>query len=130
MPHFLIHGLIGSTTIFIPLLFLGDISYTKSFVLYGISFSFINAILEEFLWRGIMLSNLKRNVSTIFAILTTSIGFGLLHLSIGIPIIMSLLFSLGGIFYAVVVLKTNSIYPAILFHFIINLGMVANGWIF
>ncbi|MFB1050392.1 lysostaphin resistance A-like protein [Paraliobacillus sp. JSM ZJ581] len=130
MPFFLLLGLIGSTTIFIPLLFLEDISYTKSFVVYGLFFSIINAFLEEFLWRGIMLSSLKINVSTSFAVITTSIGFGLIHISIGIPMIMSLLFSLGGIFYAFLVLKTNSIYPAVLFHFIINLGMVFNGWIF
>ncbi|MFU8692689.1 lysostaphin resistance A-like protein (plasmid) [Rossellomorea sp. FS2] len=130
ISYFLFFGLIGSTTIFIPLLFLEDISYTKLFVTYGIFFSIINAFLEEFLWRGLMLSSLKRNVSTIFSVLTTSIGFGLLHISIGIPFIMSLLFSLGGLFYAMVVLKTNSIYPAIAFHFIINLGMVFNGWIF
>nr|WP_280157667.1 CPBP family glutamic-type intramembrane protease [Priestia aryabhattai]MDH3131841.1 hypothetical protein [Priestia aryabhattai] len=39
-------------------------------------------------------------------------------------------FSFGGLFYAFVVLKTKSIYPAVVFHFIINLGMVFNGWIF
>ncbi|MEJ9222613.1 CPBP family intramembrane glutamic endopeptidase [Priestia aryabhattai] len=123
-------GLIGSATIFVPLLFVEDISYTKSFVIYGIVFSVINAILEELLWRGIMLSHLKSNLSTFYAVFITSIGFGLLHISIGIPVIMSLLFSLGGLFYAFVVLKTKSIYPAIVFHFIINLGMVFNGWIF
>nr|WP_239583652.1 CPBP family intramembrane glutamic endopeptidase [Metabacillus iocasae] len=111
-------------------MFLDGSSFTKSFVTYGIFFSIINAFLEEFLWRGIMLSSLKSNVSTFFAVFTTSTGFGLLHISIGIPLVMSLLFSLGGLFYAVVVLKTNSIYPAIAFHLIINLGMVFNGWIF
>ncbi|MEH7608690.1 CPBP family intramembrane glutamic endopeptidase [Priestia megaterium] len=123
-------GLIGSATILVPLLFVEDISYTKSFVIYGIVFSVINAILEELLWRGIMLSHLKSNLSTFYAVFITSIGFGLLHISIGIPVIMSLLFSFGGLFYAFVVLKTKSIYPAIVFHFIINLGMVFNGWIF
>ncbi|MDC7768698.1 MULTISPECIES: CPBP family intramembrane glutamic endopeptidase [Priestia] len=130
LTYFLLFGLIGSATIFVPLLFVEDISYTKSFVIYGIVFSVINAILEELLWRGIMLSHLKSNLSTFYAVFITSIGFGLLHISIGIPVIMSLLFSFGGLFYAFVVLKTKSIYPAIVFHFIINLGMVFNGWIF
>lgn len=130
ISYFLFFGFIGSTTIFIPLLFLENVNYTKSFVIYGILFSIINAFLEELLWRGIMLSSLKRNVSTFFAVLTTSIGFGLLHISIGIPVIMSLLFSLGGFFYAFVVLKTDSLYPSIVFHNIMNLGMVFNGWIF
>jgi len=129
-PRFFMFGLIGSATIFVPLLFVEDISYTKSFVIYGIVFSVINAILEALLWRGIMLSHLKSNLSTFSAVFITSIRFGLLHISIGIPVIMSLLFSFGGLFYAFVVLKTKSIYPAIVFHFIINLGMVFNGWIF
>lgn len=130
LPYFLFFGLLGSSTIFIPLLFLENISYIKSFVIYGMLFSIINAFLEELLWRGIILSSLKRNVSTSYAVLITSIGFGLLHISIGIPVTISLLFSFGGIFYAFVVLKSKSIYPAIVFHFIINLGMVFNGWIF
>ncbi|WP_394549088.1 CPBP family intramembrane glutamic endopeptidase [Priestia aryabhattai] len=130
LTYFLLFGLIGSATIFVPLLFVEDISYTKSFVIYGIVFSIINAILEEVLWRGIMLSQLKSNLSTFYAVFITSIGFGLLHISIGIPVVTSLLFSFGGLFYAFVVLKTKSIYPAVVFHFIINLGMVFNGWIF
>ncbi|MGD6957411.1 CPBP family glutamic-type intramembrane protease [Rossellomorea aquimaris] len=35
----------------------------------------------------------------------------------------------GGLFYAIVVLKTESIYPSIAFHMVMNLGMVLNGWI-
>jgi uncharacterized protein len=41
-----------------------------------------------------------------------------------------LLFSFGGLFYGIVVVKTNSIYPAILFHFAANMGMVLSGIIF
>lgn len=76
-PRFFMFGLIGSATIFVPLLFVEDISYTKSFVIYGIVFSVINAILEALLWRGIMLSHLKSNLSTFSAVFITSIGFGL-----------------------------------------------------
>jgi uncharacterized protein len=125
---FLLFGLLGSFTIFIPLFFKGVV-LSKSFLLFALFFSFINALLEEFLWRGVLLSSLRVNISTPYAVVTTSIGFGLLHLSIGIPLIMSLLFSFGGLFCAFVVLKTKSIYPATLFHFVINIGMVLNGWI-
>ncbi|MGG0643065.1 CPBP family intramembrane glutamic endopeptidase [Sporosarcina gallistercoris] len=104
-------------------------SYVKSVLPFAIGFAFLNAVLEELIWRGSMLSSLQRNVSTLYAVLTTSIGFGLLHISIGIPVMISLIFSFAGLFYAIVVLKTKSIYPAIAFHFVINLGMVFNGWI-
>ncbi|WP_286166492.1 CPBP family intramembrane glutamic endopeptidase [Bacillus sp. E(2018)] len=126
---FFLFGLLGSMTIFIPLFFKENIALSTTFLMFALLFSLINALLEELLWRGVLLSSLKENISTPYAVVTTSIGFGLLHLSIGIPFVMSLLFSLGGLFYAFVVLKTNSIYPAIVFHFVINMGMVLNEWI-
>lgn len=129
ISHFLLIGILGSCTLFIPLIWMGDMSYVKSVLPFAIGFSVLNAVLEELIWRGSMLSSLQRNVSTLYAVLTTSIGFGLLHISIGIPVMISLIFSFAGLFYAIVVLKTKSIYPAIAFHFVINLGMVFNGWI-
>ncbi|QHT47881.1 CPBP family intramembrane metalloprotease [Bacillus sp. SB49] len=129
LPLFLTFGLIGSVSIFLPLLFT-DGAYPRSLLLYGLVFSLLNASLEEFLWRGVLLDYLQKNLSTVHAVIITSIGFGLLHVSIGIPLVFSLLFSFGGLFYAWVVLKTDSIYPAVFFHFLINMGMVLNGWIF
>jgi uncharacterized protein len=129
MHYFILFGLMGSSTIFIPLFINQEGAFFKSILIFAILFAVINATLEEIIWRGILLSSLKRKFSTLYAVTITSIGFGLLHISIGIPVLISLCFSLGGLFYALVVLKTNSIYPAILFHIIINLGMVFNGWI-
>ncbi|MEC0300970.1 CPBP family intramembrane glutamic endopeptidase [Peribacillus frigoritolerans] len=128
LPYFLLIGLMVSSTILIPL-YSQEIRDIKTILLFGMVFAIINATLEEVIWRGIMLSSLKRNVSTFYAVVITSIGFGLLHISIGIPVIISLLFSFGGLFYAIVVLKAKSIYPSIVFHIVINLGMVFNGWI-
>ncbi|MYL65164.1 CPBP family intramembrane metalloprotease [Bacillus hwajinpoensis] len=125
---FLLFGLIGSSMILIPVLF-QETSAIRSLFLFGVMFAVINATLEEVIWRGVMLSSLKRNVSTLYAVVITSVGFGLIHLSIGIPVMLSLLFSFGGLFYAIVVLKSKSLYPAIVFHMIMNVGMVYNGWI-
>ncbi|MFC7786393.1 CPBP family intramembrane glutamic endopeptidase [Rossellomorea sp. GCM10028870] len=129
LPLFLLIGLAGSSTIFIPLIWSLEISEVKSLFLFAIGFTILNAILEELIWRGIMLSSLERNVSVLYAVTVTSLGFGLLHLSIGIPVLLSLLFSFGGLFYAIVVLKTDSLYPSIAFHMVMNMGMVLNGWI-
>ncbi|WRP07215.1 CPBP family intramembrane glutamic endopeptidase [Rossellomorea aquimaris] len=129
LPLFLLIGLAGSSTIFIPLIWSSGISELKAQFLFAIGFTILNATLEELIWRGVMLSSLKRNVSVLYAVTVTSLGFGLLHLSIGIPLLLSLLFSFGGLFYAIVVLKTESIYPSIAFHMVMNFGMVLNGWI-
>ncbi|PFA63341.1 CPBP family intramembrane metalloprotease [Bacillus sp. AFS015802] len=128
-PLFLFIGLVGSCTIFIPLIWSQGMGEVKSLFLFAIGFTILNATLEEFIWRGAMLSSLTRNSSVVYAVSVTSIGFGLLHLSIGIPLFLSLLFSFGGLFYAIVVLKTESIYPSIAFHMVMNMGMVLNGWI-
>lgn len=101
----------------------------KSLLLFAFLFALINAVFEEMIWRGPLFSSLLRQTSVSYALIVTSAGFGLLHLAIGIPVAISLLFSIAGLFYGIVVYKTNSIYPAILFHFVLNIGMVLSGWI-
>ncbi|MCM3163683.1 CPBP family intramembrane metalloprotease [Metabacillus litoralis] len=106
-----------------------DIEYIQSLLLFCLTFSLINAVFEEIIWRGIMLSSLKEYTSTGFAIFITSVGFGLLHLAIGFSMPLSLLISAAGVIYALITIKTNSIYPSIIFHIIINIGMVLSGFI-
>ncbi|MEH6947846.1 type II CAAX endopeptidase family protein [Bacillus sp. JJ634] len=106
-----------------------DVEYIQSLLLFCLFFSLINAIFEEVIWRGIMLSALKEFTSTGYAIIVTSVGFGLLHLAIGFSISLSLLISVAGVIYALITLKTNSIYPSIVLHIVINIGMVYSGFI-
>jgi membrane protease YdiL (CAAX protease family) len=124
---FIVIGSSGAA--FLPIVLQQEILITKSFIVFCILFSLINATLEELIWRGVLLSSLVKYVSVSYALGVTSIGFGLLHLIIGIPFLLCLFFSLGGLFYGMVVLKTNSIFPAIIFHMVINIGMVFSGFI-
>jgi uncharacterized protein len=129
LSYFMLIGLTISGISFLSFLLQQDPSFIKSMLLFAIVFSIINATLEEMIWRGIMLTNLMEHISVRNAVIITSIGFGLLHLVVGISFMVSLLFSIGGLFYGFVVIKTNSIYPAILFHFVVNMGMVLSGLI-
>jgi uncharacterized protein len=129
LSSFMLIGLMISGITFLPFILQQDPAFIKSILLFAILFSIINATLEEMIWRGIMLTNLMEHTSVMYAVIITSIGFGLLHLVIGIPFFVSLLFSFGGLFYGMVVIKSNSIYPAILLHFVVNLGMVLSGFI-
>ncbi|UGB31262.1 MULTISPECIES: CPBP family intramembrane glutamic endopeptidase [Bacillaceae] len=126
---FWIIGIIVNGFIYLIFIIQKDIEYIQSLLLFSLIFSLINAIFEEVIWRGIMLSSLKKYTSTGFAIFVTSVGFGLLHLAIGFSISLSLLISIAGVIYALITLKTNSIYPSIVFHIIINIGMVFSGFI-
>jgi uncharacterized protein len=129
LSYFMIIVIIVSSSTFLPFILQKQLPFSKSFFLFCFLFSILNATLEEVIWRGILLSNLERYVSVGYALFITSIGFGLLHLIIGIPFFISLCFSLGGLFYGIVVIKTNSIFPSIIFHFVINIGMVLSGYI-
>ncbi|MCR6111896.1 CPBP family intramembrane metalloprotease [Bacillus sp. A301a_S52] len=129
LSYFMLISLIISGISFLPFIIQQELSNIKSLIIFCLLFSIINATLEELIWRGLMLASLKDYVSIISRVMITSIGFGLLHLAVGIPLIISLLFSFGGAFYAFVVIQTESIYPAIIFHFIVNIGMVLSGLI-
>jgi len=76
----------------------------------------IPAILEEILFRGVIFGGTERQ-STIFAVLFSTFVFALVHPNI---------FNFAGLIFlglmtVMVMLRTNSIYAAILYHFINNL---------
>ncbi len=127
-PFWLV-GLLVNVAVYTPFIVMQGTEEVKSLVLFALLFSLINAVFEECIWRGPLFASLIRYVSVPYALIVTSIGFGLLHLAIGIPLALSLLFSFAGLFYGLVVHKTGSIYPAIVFHFVLNIGMVLSGWI-
>jgi len=122
-------GIVINAIIYLFFIVQKDVEYIQSLLLFCLFFSLINAVFEEVIWRGILLSALKEFTSTGYAIIVTSIGFGLLHLAIGFSISLSLLISIAGVIYALITLKTNSIYPSIVFHIVINIGMVYSGFI-
>lgn len=130
LSNLLVVVVVSSGAAFLPFVLQKDLLLSNSFIIFCILFSLINATLEEWIWRGILLSSLVKYVSVSYALVVTSIGFGLMHLIIGIPFILCLFFSLGGLFYGVIVLKTNSLFPSIIFHIVINIGMVFSGFIF
>ncbi|PYF02847.1 CPBP family intramembrane glutamic endopeptidase [Ureibacillus chungkukjangi] len=106
-----------------------DLETLQTLFWFCIAFSLINAIFEEVIWRGLMLSALVKFTSPRYAVFITSVGFGLLHLAIGFSMGLSLLIAVAGVIYAVITLKTNSIYPSMFFHFVVNVGMVYSGFI-
>jgi membrane protease YdiL (CAAX protease family) len=127
---FLIIAILGNMLVFVPLIFfLNDSEQLRNLLLFGVAFSLINAFLEELIWRGRFFSILSNEVSILYALVFTSLAFGLHHIVIGIPFFAAFSFSIGGLFFALVVIKTNSIIPAVLWHFIINMCMVFSGLI-
>lgn len=122
-------GIVINVVIYAFIIFQKDIGNIQALLLFCLFFSLINAVFEEVIWRGLLLSTLKKYTSVGYAVVVTSVGFGLFHLSIGFSIYLSLLISVAGLIYALITLKTNSLYPSIIFHIIINIGMVFSGLI-
>lgn len=81
-----------------------------------ICLSFFPAILEEFAFRGVILSALRK-YGDAFAIFISAIIFGMIHGNIvQIPFAFTL-----GLLLGFLVVKTNSLIPSIIVHFINNL---------
>ena len=86
------------------------------------------SIFEEVSWRGVMLVLFMRKYSAKKSILITALGFGsfhLLNLLGGVEpdfVLRQVIFSSAlGFFYGYLVLRTDSLMPAMLFHFLTNM---------
>jgi len=86
------------------------------------------AIFEEVSWRGVMLVLFMKKYSVKKSILITALGFGIFHiinLMGGVEpdfVIRQVIFgSFVGLFYGYLVLRSDSLMPAMLFHYLVNM---------
>jgi membrane protease YdiL (CAAX protease family) len=86
------------------------------------------AIFEEVTWRGVLLVLFMRKYSARTSILVTALGFGLFHfinLLGGVEtdfVIRQVIFASAlGYFYGYLVLQSDSLLPAMLFHYLVNM---------
>jgi membrane protease YdiL (CAAX protease family) len=86
------------------------------------------AIFEEVSWRGVMLVVFMKRYSAKASILITALGFGLFHflnLLSGLApdfVIRQVIFGTAlGFFYGYLVLRADSLLPAMLFHYLVNM---------
>jgi len=86
------------------------------------------SIFEEISWRGVLLVLFLRKYSVKQSILITALGFGLMHfinLISGVDpsfvIRQVILGSALGFFYGYLVLRSDSLMPAMLFHYLVNM---------
>jgi len=84
-------------------------------ILFFIEIAILPAILEEVLFRKVMLSGARKH-GTKFAIIYTAIMFGMIHMNIPQAVNAMLM----GIIFAYIVVKTGTILPVMILHFINN----------
>jgi uncharacterized protein len=126
---FLLIALTINVLAMLPFILFNGWSFIQEVFVIAVIFSFTNAILEEFIWRGALLSRFSEQLGEKWAIVITSLGFGLQHYSLGFPWLICIAFSFGGFFYGVITIKSESIIPSIIWHIILNFLMVFSGLI-
>lgn len=84
-------------------------------ILFFVEIAILPAILEEILFRKVMLNGAKKH-GTVFGIIFTSIMFGMIHMNIP----QALNAMLIGIIFAYITIKTGTILPAMILHGINN----------
>lgn len=129
IKFFLIIAILINFAAFAYYIFSAEIPFSREFILFLIGFSIVNGIMEEILWRGIILSRMAELTGEKAAVLFSGLGFGISHMMFGYSFILCLLFAAGGVFYAAVTVKSKSIFPAILWHIAMNIFMILSGLI-
>ncbi|WPC39435.1 type II CAAX endopeptidase family protein [Clostridium sp. JS66] len=92
-----------------------DSNSLYSIIINGIAASFIAPIVEELIFRGVILNRLKIKIGVKKAIIVSSILFGMIHYELGI--LSAIIF---GVCMSLIYLKTRNIFATITIHIINN----------
>ncbi len=104
------------------------IGQSRSLAVTVLVFALIPAVCEEFAFRGFILSGLEHQHRTRSAILLSALMFGFLHVLLSL---FQQLFNatLLGIVLGLLAVRSRSILPGIVFHFLNNAFAVSQGWL-
>ena len=94
---------------------------------YGLLFALVNSILEEIIWRGLILQNTVNLIGEKQALLITALAFGIYHLSLGFPLWACLIFSIGGIYMGGAAIISKGLLAPFIMHIFVNLIFVVYG---
>jgi len=98
-----------------------------SFVGHVLLFASLSSMIEEFLWRGLLMQAMLNLTNKWTVMILSSISYGCSYLMYGYSIGVCLLFACSGILYAWMTLHFHHLFPAIVCHFLIFIIMIACG---
>lgn len=93
----------------------------KSMIAFILSVFIIAPVVEEFVFRALIMTTLRKGVSTTVSILLSALLFALIHSMAGGLLIILHAF-LGGLIFALSYVKTKSLFPAVTAHIFGNIG--------
>ncbi|MDE6168252.1 MAG: CPBP family intramembrane metalloprotease, partial [Acetatifactor sp.] len=93
----------------------------KSIAAFVLSIFFVAPIVEEFVFRALIMTKLCKEVSTVTAIIISAILFASIHIMAG-GIITAVHAFFGGLIFALSYVKSKSLFPAVAAHIFGNIG--------
>lgn len=124
LSFLIIYLLIFSTLISINLYFK---VVTTNLLVFALLFSLVNAFLEEFLWRKCILEQMTNFYSGQTLLITSALLFGTFHISLGFPLVVCLVYAVGGFYMSGIALFSKGILSTFFMHFIVNILFVLLG---
>lgn len=103
----------------------GEVNGIAGNIIYFVSIAIVPAIIEEFLFRGVILGTLRKYHGDVIAIIVSSVLFGFVHGNF----LQTPLTALSGMIMGYLAVKTNSIIPSMILHFINNALAVTSEWL-
>lgn len=87
----------------------------------------ITSMMEELLWRGLMIAGMNNITNEGFAILFSSVAYGFSNMMFGYSFSICLLVAFFGCFWGYITLRSGSIIPAMVWHFVFQIVMILSG---
>ena len=103
----------------------GEVNGIVGNIIYFVSIAIVPAIIEEFLFRGVILGTLRKYHGDVIAIIVSSVLFGFTHGNF----LQTPLTALSGMIMGYLAVKTGSIIPSIILHFVNNSLAVTSEWL-
>ncbi|MEH7745580.1 CPBP family intramembrane glutamic endopeptidase, partial [Neobacillus drentensis] len=122
----LIFGLLAVLSIGITFLFQVEKIQLRSFSLI-LLFASMNALLEELLWRGLLLPKLIRITNQLIGVIVTSIAYGINTTMFGFSPILCMIYIFLGLVLGCLTVKTKSVFPAMIAHTLVTTLFLING---
>lgn len=94
----------------------GEVNGIAGNIIYFIAIAIVPAIIEEFLFRGVILGTLRKYHGDVIAIIVSSVLFGFIHGNF----LQTPLTALSGMIMGYLAVKTGSIIPSMILHFVNN----------
>lgn len=113
--------------IFLPFILLESPDFHIKWLFWIFLYAAITSIMEEILWRGLIMTAMRNLTNEIFSVIFSSIAYGFSYIMFGYSLSICLLIALFGCYWSFITFRSGSIIPAILWHFIFQILMVLSG---